>query len=165
MLEDTSSTLGIHPNVLLPTNTEPSHTNKQAHFDALRKFIQSLNGSVTVGDDLTVSNLTDRLDVLEGNSLYWAPEIFQFKLMPFVRNLTVILNEKFEGDSAVTSSWTRFLEDWAVANTSNGWPLSAAEGNTSLGDSKSAGEDRLSAEGTEACCAEKAYRSEKTNLL
>ena len=119
MLVDTYNVVDVPlPDSPLPQDAKLTEGNKQAHFYAIRQVVDCMTAANTDTKDSILPHLYSRLNALEANSLYWAPEIFQYKLMPFVRNLASVLNEKFEANGEMEVAWSQFLVNWNEANTS-----------------------------------------------
>ena len=90
----------------------------QIQFKILRTFVTRATIYFEFGD-VTAPNLIARLDALELDSLYWAPEMFQYKLSFYIENLCVILNEKFADHDDVATAWGEFLVNWEVARNTD----------------------------------------------
>jgi hypothetical protein len=119
MLVDTYNVVDVPlPDSPLPQDAKLTEGNKQAHFYAIRQVVDCMTAANTDTKDSILPHLYSRLNALEANSLYWAPEIFQFKLMPFIHNLTSVLNEKFEANAEIEVAWAQFMVNWSAANTS-----------------------------------------------
>ncbi len=102
----------------LPLDAKLEEGNKQPHFYAIRQVLDCMTAVNPDTQESIMPSLYARLNILEADSLYWAPEIFQYKLMPFVRNLASVLNEKFEANGEMEVAWSQFLVNWNEANTS-----------------------------------------------
>ena len=129
MPDDTSIAVAVDlplPDSPLP-HAKLSEGNKQPHFYAIRKVLDCMNATNTDIQESIMPNLYSRLNALEADSLYWAPEVFQYKLMPFIRNLTFLLNEKFEANGETEVAWSQFLVNWNVANMWESAPISDKE--------------------------------------